>query len=178
MFRSEVSSSGIQAVLHLAQTLLFPSLKPPSTYPILTPGQGTWLSPGGGNFKIWGSISGQTSFLLNCLKTLCTKMRVPDLLFLPSCFIPASHPLLSITGGSVPVVSPAAQAALYLLDKPFALYLLHCSSLPAFLPFKFYTLPHMLTPVIHRELMECLVEPGVSPPIPLNKGLGLPLYSS
>lgn len=99
MLRNEVSSSGIQAVPHLTQTFLFPSPEPPSTHSTLVLGQGTWLSPGSGNLKIWGSISGHTSFPLNCLKALCTKMRAPDMLFLPSYFIPPSHHLLSIRGG-------------------------------------------------------------------------------
>lgn len=62
LLRNEVSSSEIQAVPHLAQPFLFPSPEPSPAHPTLVFGQGTWLSPGGGNFKIWGSISGQTSF--------------------------------------------------------------------------------------------------------------------
>lgn len=50
------------AVPHLAQAVLFPSPEPSSAHPTLVLGQGTRPRPGGGNFRIWGSISGQNSF--------------------------------------------------------------------------------------------------------------------
>lgn len=52
MLRNEISSSGIRVVPHPAQPFQCPPPEPSSAHPTLVLGQGTWLSPGGGNFKI------------------------------------------------------------------------------------------------------------------------------